>query len=62
MKIDNWFLKKNYSQGERYAISLTDPIIKKETAKAYFLVFETEFGTIKGWFPKTVCKKEAFDD
>lgn len=61
MKIEEWFLKKNYSQGERYAIFLTDPIISKETQKAYFLVFKTEFGTIKGWFPKAVCKKECFD-
>lgn len=60
MKIQEWFLKKNYSQGERYAISLTEPIISKETQKAYFLVFRTEFGTIKGWFPKSVCKNEAF--
>lgn len=59
MKIANWFLNKNYSQNERYAMACVDPTVEKETAKAYFLVFKTEFGTIKGWFPKSVCTMES---
>ena len=59
MKIATWFINKNYSQNERYAMSITEPIIKKETEKAYFLVFNTEYGTIKGWFPKSVCENES---
>lgn len=38
-----------------YAMRTTEPIILKETDKAYFLEFRTDFGDIKGWFPKSVC-------
>lgn len=38
MKIQDWFIDKNYNY------------------------VEAEFKSICGWFPKSVCRKEAFDD
>lgn len=62
MIIKSWFLNKNYSQNERYAINLADSCtIERETEKAYLLTFRTEFGRIKNWFPKSVCIVEDCD-
>lgn len=53
--VKSWFLNKNYSQNERYAISTANrTFIEKETEKAVFVKFDTDHGTIKGWFPKSV--------
>lgn len=62
MKVQDWFLEKNYSPADRNCMRFAKPIIKRETANAYYLIFETEFKSICGWFPKSVCRKEAFDD
>lgn len=54
--VAKWFLNKNYSQNERYAIDTARyAVIEKETEKAVYVRFETENGSIKGWFPKSVC-------
>lgn len=55
MTIAKWFIDKNYSSSERYAMSTVEPKIINETEKAYRLCFGTEFGEIVGWFPKSVC-------
>lgn len=57
MEIQNWFLVKNFTQNQRYAMARTEPTIVKETEKAFFLRFDTEYGRISGWFPKSVCAK-----
>jgi hypothetical protein len=53
MRIKEWFLVKNYSQNERYAISVAHATIEKESEKAIFVKFESEFGNIKSWIPKS---------
>lgn len=53
--VKSWFLNKNYSQNERYAISTANrTFIEKETEKAVFVKFDTDNGIIKGWLPKSV--------
>ena len=59
MIIKEWFLYSNFNQSERYAISISDISIKKETEKAYLLYFENDFGTLKRWIPKScIMSKE----
>ena len=55
MAIKSWFLNKEFTQGERYAISTADdPDVVRETEKAFLLKWKTEFGTIQHWVPKSV--------
>lgn len=53
MKIKEWFLVKNFNDNERYTISVSDVNIEKETEKAVFIKFESDFGVIKSWIPKS---------
>lgn len=62
MKIQDWFIDKNYNYVEADSMKCSRPIVIRETANAYLLLFETSFGEIRGWFPKSICRKEAFDD
>lgn len=60
MTIKTWFLEKNYTHDEiEYGINLNDPTIEKETEKALLLKWNTEYGVIKGWFPKSVVIMDA---
>lgn len=59
MKVADWFLNKNYTMNEKYAMNVTDPTVERETEKAYFLKFNTDYGVISGWFPKSVCTAET---
>lgn len=62
MVIKSWFLIEHFSQNERYAINCADSCtVERETEKAFLLVFRTEFGIIKSWFPKSVCSVEPED-
>ena len=55
MAIKSWFLNKEFTQGERYAISTADdPSVVRETEKALLLKWKTEFGFIQHWVPKSV--------
>lgn len=55
-----WFLRKNFSQGQRYGIETCDnAVIKAETEKAYKLGFDTDFGYVTSWFPKSVLRVEG---
>ena len=55
MAIKSWFLNKEFTQGERYAISTADdPDVVRETEKAFLLKWKTEFGYIQHWVPKSV--------
>ncbi len=59
IKVASWFLNKNFSQNERYAISTCDDaVIERETEKALMVVFRTEYGTIRTWLPKSVATVE----
>ena len=55
MAIKSWFLNKEFTQSERYAISTADdPSVVRETEKALLLKWKTEFGFIQHWVPKSV--------
>lgn len=48
-----WFANKEFSQGERHAMETSDAAIDRETEKAYLLKWNTKFGVIKKWVPKS---------
>jgi len=53
--IQQWFLSKNMSSNEAYAIqaaSYGDFRVEKESEKAVLLSIATDYGKIKSWFPK----------
>lgn len=55
--ISDWFLRKNFSSNEKYAISVARKVVVKgRTEKAVKLQFMTEFGNIVSWFPKSVIE------
>lgn len=52
--LKSWFLHKEFTQGEQCAINCCDGCyIDRETEKAYLLRWNTEFGVIKHWVPKS---------
>jgi len=60
IKVKDWFLQKNFSQNEAYAIRLCEDChIERETEKAALIRFETEWGLIRSWIPKSVFEVEA---
>ena len=62
LAVQKWFLQKQYSSSEVNAIFSSDyPTIEKESEKAYLLKFDTDFGIVKGWFPKSVCFEEQME-
>lgn len=58
MRIKEWFLIKNFNDNERYAMSVSDITIERETEKAYLLKFESDFGTVTKWIPKSCIVTE----
>lgn len=56
--VARWFLAKKYTSDQIYAINTAHTVIvENATEKALLLVFKTDYGTIKGWFPKAVVIK-----
>lgn len=54
LRIESWFMINNFSENERLVVESSDePIIKKETEKAYLLEFNSDYGTITKWVPKS---------
>lgn len=57
MKIKTWFLSKNFTSNERMIIEMAifsdDVEILKETEKAVFVQFTSDYGAIKTWMPKS---------
>lgn len=54
MTIKKWFMEKEFSASERYAIETGDePAVARETEKAVLLKWDTDFGTISHWVPKS---------
>lgn len=51
--IKAWFVKKEFSQSERYAMETSSADIERETEKAYLLKWNTKFGILKKWVPKS---------
>lgn len=57
--IPDWFLDKNLTQNERYAISTARSTnIASETEKAIRVEWNTEYGTIRRWVPKSLLSDE----
>ena len=57
MGIPEWLMAKNLNQAENQGAHLAYSIhAKRETAKALLVEFETEFGNIDMWAPKSVVK------
>lgn len=58
LTVKNWFLNKNFDANERIAIANIEPTVEKETEKAVFLCWNTSYGKIKKWIPKS-CTEET---
>ena len=55
--IKDWFIRKNFTETESYAIATNDWIeVLAETKKAYKLrVHNAEWGNLTTWAPKSCC-------
>lgn len=54
MMIKSWFYEKNFTAAEQLAISTSDaPAVARETEKALLLKWDTDYGTIQHWVPKS---------
>lgn len=55
IRIKEWFMDKNFTDNQKYAISIArDIVVEKETEKAILVIWFTDFGRIKSWIPKSV--------
>lgn len=54
MNIASWFLIENFSQNERYLLSVGEVTIKTETEKAILIKVYTDYGVMTKWIPKSV--------
>ncbi|MCI5872158.1 MAG: hypothetical protein PUJ55_10625 [Clostridiales bacterium] len=59
LSIKDWFLNKNFTQNERYAIKMAEEnneiTAVKQTEKALLLKANSEYGMLTFWAPKSVC-------
>lgn len=54
--VAHWFLSKNLSQNEAYAVETAYSLeANRETEKAYLVKADTKYGVITFWAPKSVC-------
>lgn len=51
--IKRWFLEKNFSRNELFAMDGVDPALCGETEKAVKLMWRTDYGKIIRWIPKS---------
>lgn len=58
MTIKTWFMEKNFTAAERYAM-VGDPTVTRETEKAVCLSWNTDFGKIARWVPKSCIITDA---
>ena len=58
MIIKNCFLNNNFTENERYIISVSTTNIEKETEKAILVNFKSDFGSLTSWIPKSVILTE----
>lgn len=57
MTVKNWFLNKEFTANERIAIAGVEPTVERETEKAKLLKWNTSYGVITSWVPKS-CIEE----
>ena len=55
-----WIVKKNLDQDKLYAVRAegVNPTVARETERAVLLEWDTEFGKVSMWCPKSVLKSE----
>lgn len=58
IEIKSWFVLKNFTSEERYAESVSDKEIVRETEKAVLIKFVSDFGTFTKWIPKSCLMTE----
>lgn len=58
IEIKSWFVLKNFTPEERYAESVSDKEIVRETEKAVLIKFVSDFGTFTKWIPKSCLMTE----
>lgn len=59
--VKDWFIRKNFTQDERYVISVADSVtVAKETEKAVYICYDSKFGKLFKWVPKS-CLMTAED-
>lgn len=56
--VKGWFYKKNFEGNQLYAIieSGGQFVVSSETEKAYKGYYDTDYGRIYAWCPKSVCE------
>ena len=58
--IPEWFLSKNLDQQQLYATRVADnAYVTKETEKAFLANWDTEYGKVSTWVPKSLVSNEA---
>lgn len=58
LEIKGWFMSKNFTPNERLAIVGVDPVQIGETEKAVKLCWNTGYGKIVKWVPKSCFETE----
>lgn len=58
-EIKGWFMSKNFTPNERLAIVGTDPVQIAETEKAVKLCWNTSYGKIVKWVPKSCFETDG---
>lgn len=58
LEIKSWFVLKNFTSEERYAESVSDKEIVRETEKAVLIKFVSDFGIFTKWIPKSCLMTE----
>lgn len=55
--IKSWFLNKEFSANERIAVTGVSPAMVRETEKAVCLSWNTSYGAVTRWVPKSCLEK-----
>ena len=58
LRVKQWFIDKNFTPEERYAESVSDKEIVRETEKAVLIRFVSDFGAFTKWIPKSCLMTE----
>lgn len=60
LKVQRWWMQKNFKPPELDAIEISgiEPEVLEDSEKAFSLVWHTKFGDIQKWVPKSLCLSE----
>lgn len=59
MMVKEWFMNKNFTQNESYAVSVAhNSSVERETEKAVLIKWYTKYGNITKWVPKSCLTTE----